>query len=64
MLQNPIDGMSALVQVLAWCMEGDKLLPQPMLTQISVTLAPLGHNELTKFALVHLISPPEKLIST
>ena len=31
--KGPIDNESALVQVMAWRRTGDKLLPEPMLTQ-------------------------------
>ena len=32
---GPIDNMSALVQVMAWCRPGDKPLPEPMLTELT-----------------------------
>ena len=33
--KGTIDHMSALVQVMAWHLTGDKPLPEPMLTQFS-----------------------------
>ena len=35
--KGPIDNKSALVQVLAWHLTGDKPLPEPMLTQFTNT---------------------------
>ena len=35
-LNGPIDNKPALVQVIAWCRTGDKLLPEPILTQLTV----------------------------
>ena len=32
--KGPVDNNSALVQLMAWCCEGDKPLPAPMLTQL------------------------------
>ena len=32
-LRSPIANKPALVQVMAWCRTGDKLLPEPMLAQ-------------------------------
>ena len=33
--KGPIDNTSVLVQVMAWRREGDKPLPEPMLTQFT-----------------------------
>ena len=33
--RSPIDNKPALVQVLAWCREGDKPFPEPMLTHFT-----------------------------
>ena len=33
--RSPIDNKSALVQVMAWRRTGDKLLPEPMMTQFT-----------------------------
>ena len=40
--KGPIDNVSALVQVMAWCRAGGKPLPEPVLTQY----AALGGEEL------------------
>ena len=32
---SPIDNNPVLVQVVAWCRTGNKLLPEPMLTQFT-----------------------------
>ena len=34
--KSPIDNKSALVQVMAWSLTGDKSLSEPMLTQFTV----------------------------
>ena len=31
----PVDNKPVLVQVMAWCRTGDKLLPEPMMTQFT-----------------------------
>ena len=36
--KGPIDNISALVQVMAWCLTGTKPLPETMLTKISDTI--------------------------
>ena len=48
--KGPIDNNAALVQVMAWCWIGDKLLPEPMLTQFTDTymLPALGGVELNE----------------
>ena len=33
--KGPIDNKSALVQVMAWCRTGNKLLPEPMMSQFT-----------------------------
>ena len=33
--RSPIDNTPALVQVMAWCLTGDRPLPEPMLTQFT-----------------------------
>ena len=40
--KGPIDNKSTLVQVMAWHQTGDKLLPEPLLTQFTDTYAALG----------------------
>ena len=41
--KNPIGDASALPQVMSWCREGNKTLPESMLTQIYVTIT-IWHN--------------------
>ena len=41
-----IDNNSALVQIIAWCLTGDKPLPEPTMTQITYIYASPGLNQL------------------
>ena len=34
---SPIDNKPALAQIIDWCQAGDKLLPEPMMTQFTDT---------------------------
>ena len=42
------DDQSTLVQVMGLCRQGNKPLPEPMLTQICHHMVSLGHNELSQ----------------
>ena len=43
---DAIDNKSILVQIMAWCQTGGKLLSEPMMTVYSQHIASLGHSEL------------------
>ena len=54
--KSSIDDRSSLVQVMAWCLSGDKPLPEPMLTQVTDAYIATGHSELIFYLLPILMA--------
>ena len=45
--KGPINNISALVQVMAWCRPGDKPLSEPLMVRLPTHIRSLGLNDLT-----------------